>query len=426
MGLFSTAEKSDKAKFKKIKEEGCLVSFSVEVPAAKVEDETHNCLLRFQQRARLPGFRQGKAPLELVKTHFTAQAHEDVIDRLIRAHVPEALTELKLAPVSVPSVADISFEPGKPAQFSVNVEIAPHIEPKDYIKVAVQKKSYPTTDAALAARLDELREANARLEKSENETVAKGEYAVIDYTASRDGKPLTNLKGQSELIDTSSSQSVEGLIDGLIGLKRGQTKEITVKLDNKDTLLAVTVTEIKKKILPPLDAEFAKDVGFASIDELKAKLKEVMDGEGRTRAEREMMEQIESALLKANPSPLPPSLVDEQLKRTIERARAQILGPKGQWSQKQVEDLKKNMLPKAESDVRLSYIFAAIADKEKIDVKDEDIKAELDQALASAENEERKTELRKMFDERRDAIMGMLRERKVIAYIKEKAVYKDA
>src|SRR5262245_49588812 len=102
MGLFDSFDKSDKAKFKKVKEEGCVVTFSVEVPAAQVSDETHNMLLRFQQRAKIPGFRPGKAPLDLVKKQFTGHAREEVIDSLIRRNVPEALRELKLQPVATP------------------------------------------------------------------------------------------------------------------------------------------------------------------------------------------------------------------------------------------------------------------------------------------------------------------------------------
>ena len=91
MGLFTSLEKTDKVRYKKVKEEGCVVTFSVEIPAAQVQDETHNYLLRLQQRAKIPGFRPGKAPLDLVKKEFTERAREDVLDGLIRKYVPEGM-----------------------------------------------------------------------------------------------------------------------------------------------------------------------------------------------------------------------------------------------------------------------------------------------------------------------------------------------
>lgn len=426
MGFFSSLEKSDKAKFKKLKEDGCIVTFSAEIPAGKVSDEAHTLLLRIQQRARIPGFRPGKAPLELVKKQFAAHAREEVLDQLIRKYVPEGLRELNLRPVAVPSVEAATFDEGKPATFQVRVEVSPKVAPKDYLKIPVQRKSYPATEETLQARLEELREANARLERAPEESVGKNHYVVIDYAAAREGKPLPNARGESELVDMSSEQTLEGLSAGLVGLKRGETKEIPVKIGGGDAALTVTVKEIKQKVLPPLDSEFAKDMGFAEISELKAKLKAVMEEEGRAKADREVTQQIEEALLKANRIPLPPSVVEAQLEHMIERLGRQLLGPKGQWKPEQLEDLKAKLRPKAEDEARISYILPAIAEKEKLQALEQDVKSELEKNLGAADSEQKKEEVRKMFQERGEAVAGMIRDRKTLAFIKEKAVYKES
>ncbi len=425
MGLF-TSEKSEKVRSKKLKEEGCQVTFSIEIPPAEVDNETQNLLVRIQQRAKIPGFRPGKAPLDLVKKEFTGHAREQVLDSLIRKHVPETMRELGIRPVAAPTVEDVKWDEGKPLKLQVRAETAPVVTPKDYTKIAIKRKSYPVTDEQVGARLQELREANARLEKAAEEAVAKNHYVVIDYEAFQGGKALPNAKGQNELVDMSSEQTVEGLIEGLVGMKREESKEISVKLEGKPSALKVAVKEIKRKVLPEIDAEFAKDMGFESVDLLKAKLREVMEEEAKSKTEREVSQQIEEALLKANKIPLPPSLVEAQLEHLMERVKRQLVGPKGELTQEQAKDLSEKLKPRAEDEVRISYLLPAIAEKEKLQALDSDLQAELEKNLAAIENDDKKEEIRKLFEERKDAIAGMIRDRKTLAFIREKAVITEA
>ena len=421
MGIF-TSEKTDKAKYKKLKEEGCVVSLSVEVPQPLVEAETQTLLVRIQQRAKIPGFRPGKAPLELVKKNFTGHAQEQVLDSLIRKYTPEAMKELGVQPVAVPAVEDVSFEPGKPVKFQVRVEVAPVVAPKDYTKIAVKRTAYPADAKALDARLLELREANARLEKAAEEAAGKSHYVVVDYQAFQDGKAMPKSKGENELVDMSSDQTLEGLIEGLAGMKRGETKDIPVKLAEKAATLKVTVKEIKTKILPAVDAEFAKDMGFETLDALNAKLKEVIEDEGKQKTEREVQTQIEEALIKANKFPVPPALAESQLEHMINRLRQQM---GAQLGEEQLKDLKEKLLPRAEDEVRMGYLLPAIAAKEKLEVTEDELKAELDKNLTPIEAEEKKEEIRKMFAERKDAISNMLRDRKTMKFIHDAAKITD-
>ncbi|MDE2038394.1 MAG: trigger factor [Elusimicrobia bacterium] len=415
MGLF--AQEPDKAKFKKLKEEGCVVSLSVEVPRPLVERQTQDMLVRIQQRAKIPGFRPGKAPLELVKKNFSGHAQEETLDALIRRYTPEALKELNVKPVAVPSVDKVSFEPGKPVRFRVRVEVSPLVSPKDYAKLAVQSTTYPADDKAVAARLEELREAHARLEKAAEEAVGPSHYVVIDYQASREGKPLAGAQAENELVDMSSDQTIAGLIEGLSGMRRGQAKELAITLEGKPTSLRVQVKEIKTKILPALDEEFAKDMDCESLEALKAKLRQVIEEEGKTRSERELARSIEEALLKSNRFPVPPALAQEQLERILDRLRRQT---GGEPSAGQLEELKKKLLPRAEDEVRLGYLLPAIADKEKLSVGEEELKAELERNLAAAEPG-KKEELRSFFDERKDSIAAMLRDRKALQFVRDHA-----
>lgn len=423
MGLFSL--KSDKAKFKKLKEEGCVVTLSLEVPPNEVEEHTQNALVRLQQRARLPGFRAGKAPLDVVKQHYSGHAREEALDAAIRKHVPVAIEELKLRVVETPSVEDVKWKDGEPLCLQVRVEVAPTPTAKDYLKIPVLRKPETADSAALDKRLEELREAHARLEVAKEDSIGEKHFAVIDFSASRDGKPLPNAKGASELVDMAAEQSVDGLTKGLLGMKRGESKTLQVKLGGKETTLEVSVKEIKTKILPVVDAEFAKDLGFETVEEVKAKLKEVLDREAKAQAEQDVARQIEEALVKENKFALPPSMVERQLEGMMERMSRQFSGG-GKIPEKILSDLRAKLQPKAEDEVRLAFVMNAIAEKEKIEVSDAEIQAELEIGLKDAEDEAKKKEMRELFEKRKDQIAHMLRERKTLAFLRDKAVYKTA
>ena len=424
MGIFS-ALKSDKAKFKKLKEEGCVVTLAIEAPASELEELSQTSLVRVQQVARIPGFRPGKAPLDMVKQHFWGRAREEALDQLIRKHVPAALEELKLRAVDTPSVEDVKFKEGEPVTIQVRVEIAPNPTAKDYTKIPVTRKPRSADAAALDKRIDELRQAHARLEAAKEDVVGPAHIVVMDYAASRGGKAVPNAKGAGELVDMSADQTLEGLTQGLLGMKRGESKTVSVKLAGKDTDLQIEVKEIKTKVLPAVDAEFAKDLGFETVDELKAKLKEVLDRELASQSEADATRQIEEALVKANVFPLPPSMVERQLEGMVDRLRRQLAGP-SKLPEKTLADLKTRLLPKAEEEVRLAFVMNAIAEKEKIAVSDAELDAELQAGLKDAEDDAKKQELKEVFARRRDQIAHMIRERKTLTFLKDKASYKDA
>ncbi|MFA6318269.1 MAG: trigger factor [Elusimicrobiota bacterium] len=419
MGLF-TRESPNKPRFKKVKEEGCLVTFSVEVPAEEVDAEAQNGLLRIQSHAHLPGFRPGKAPLELIQKNFADRAQELALEDMIQKYVPQALRDLKVAPVAPPRVTEVARKPGEPLKLTIVAEVAPEVAPKAYTKIPVQRKSYPATEEALTKRLDDLRESHARLERDEAAAVAKGHYVVVDYAAQQDGRPVKGMKGTGVLVDMSSDENLEGLAQGLLGQAREETREIRVKLRKKDAVLTVTVREIKKKLLPPVDDEFAKDMGFQ-----KAALKDVIEKEGKERSERELVLQIEEALLKANQIPLPPSLIEAQVESMAERLRRQYLGDRP-WPAGEAEKLRPKLQPQAEKELRLSYILQSIADKEKLAALDAEIQSEMDHSLEHAKDDAEKEELRKLFAERKETIAGLIRDRKTMAFLKEKAAVTES
>ncbi|MBI4345930.1 MAG: trigger factor [Elusimicrobia bacterium] len=417
----------DKVKAKKGKEQGCVTTVEVEVPVGLVQDAMHNVWLRIQGQARLPGFRPGKAPLALVQQQFQGEARSRAVETLIQRAIPDAIKQLDLTPVTSPEVHDLQWEPGKPLSFKFDVEQAPKIDLKTYKKLKATRKKFTATDDEVDKRVSELREGNARLEKAAEDKVGQAHYVVIDFTASADGKPLPEGKGQDELVDMSSEQTVEGLTTGLLGLGRGEAKDVPVTLEGgKKAVFHVTVKEIKAKVLPALDDEFAKDVGFEKLDELKAKLRELIQKEGETRADRELTAQLEDALLANHKFDAPPSLVAGQLDRLASRVQEQFVGPNRELPEAEFNKLREKLAPRAEAEVKLSFLLRKIAEAEKIEATPEDVSAELNRTLEDSPNEDRKRGIRKFFQDHEDEVKGMIRDRKVVAFIKEHAAITES
>jgi len=410
-------------KTKKLKEEGCQHSFEVEIAAEKLKEAVHTTLMRIQQKARVPGFRPGKAPLDIIRKQFLAQAKADAADDLIKDAVPEALKSLSLEPIVYPAVGNIRFEDGKPLVFELRIETAPQFEPKGYQGLSFTKKKYPVTDEDVTKRLTQLQEGNARLDRSAASALAKTHYAVVDYELLKDGKKVSGAQGKQELVDMSSDQTLEGFIEGLLGAQRGETREFPVKMEGGPASCRVTVSEIKEKILPPLDDELAKDMGLEGLEALKTKLREVIGRESEERSERELLVDIEKSLLSANKIPVPPTLAEQQLEGTLERL-VRRFGGHG-LGEAETEKLREKLRPQSEDEVRLSFIMAAIARKEKLNVSDEDLKQELERSLAKAETEEQKKDVREFFETRRPSIESALRDRKVMDIIRKASKIKE-
>lgn len=412
---------STKTKTKKLKEEGCKLIYEVEVPPARLQDAVNNFFVRIQMKARLPGFRQGKAPLDLVKKQFGAQAKTEAMEDLVKDVVNELIKEQDLRPVATPAVSDLSALADKPIKFKVHLEVLPKFEPKGYKGIAVTKKEYPTKDEDVDTRLKHLQEGNARLETVTEEQLGKEHYAIVDFELSRDGKPLEGGGGKAELVDMSSDQSIEGLVEGLMGAKRQETREFEVKIGGKPTQCKMTVQEIKKKIVPPLDDSFAKDMGFEALAELKEKLRDLVVKENTVKSERELQQELERAILDANRFEVPVTFADQQVESMLERQLERIGPAKDKLKEKDLEELRTKMRPVAEDSVRMQFLVAEIVRVEKIEATDDDLKKDLEVQLARAQTEAQKKETQELFDKRPDDIRALIRERKAFQLIRDAA-----
>lgn len=418
-------------KVKVLERKTCSATLSVTVPADEVAFAIEESYKDVQKQAKLPGFRPGKAPMEMIKKNFQSHALEHGINNLLRETVHLALEQEKIVPLEAPSVDKVEYSDGKPLKYEVKVECAPEVELKEYKGLPVIKNKKPVTDADVAQRLDSLRESNAKLAPSADEIVADKHFALVDYEASLEGKPVDGGKAVDQLIELAAPQAITGFNDGLKGLKKGETRDVPIlfpadhmnkALAGKSVNFKISVKDIKEKMVPPADDDFAKDVGQESLAVLQANIRKNLEVE-RTRDEQQEVEkQLIDSLLERHPFDVPPSQVEERAKRLTERLKEFLMrqgASEAEWGANQEKMLEKNR-PEAERQVRLSYLLLAIAEKEKIEGTDADVDEAVKKAAAEVPAE-RVEELKKWYEDRRDNLRAQLKEEKIFKFLLDNA-----
>ena len=428
MSIFKTAQTGE-VKTKQLNKEGCRVTLSVEASAELVTKNFQNAAVQVQSRAQMQGFRAGKVPLDLVKQNFGNHIKERALDLTVKSAIGAAVAEAKLDAVGVPTLtkADFAhFEEGKNFTFEMAVDVAPEFDVKDYKGIEITKKADTATEADVTENLNRVLDANARLESAAEGAVIDDKcYAVIRYTGKRNGADDYKLSADAELVDMSAPQTMPGLAEALKGLKKGDVKDVETKEGNDTLSFHVTVDDIKNKIVPALDDNFAKDMGFDTLEALKTKVKESLDAEAKQTANRDEIAQIENHLVKMNNFALPQSLVEEYTESSLHNFVHNMTQMKPeQLTQEQHKAFEERIRPTVEKDLRIGYIVHAVAKKENLEATDTDWQAELDKSLASSKNPGDEKKIKAFFNERKAHILATLTERKVFDFLKKEAKYK--
>jgi trigger factor len=428
-----TLEKPLSTKVKVIKEEDCLVTLSVELPKEAVAQELEAVYQRIQARAALPGFRTGKAPMDMVRKNFAEKARQTLLEELISRDSTQVIRERKLEAIDTPRIEKLEYDSGKPLLFHLRVEKDPVVKAKDYKGIKVNKPSTTVTQEEIAKTLEEIRERNASLVASIGPTVEKTHFAVIDFEGKIDGKPFPGGSAKNYLLDMTQPQTIAGFSDGIIGAEVNKERVVPVRFPadyarkewaNKEAIFQVTVKEIKEKKLANLDDDFAKDLGLTSLADLKLRVRENLQKDLDAKAEKAVEEQIQQALLDNHKFSIPPTLVEERVE-TLTRRTLSSLNRQGLVAQgdKQAETtIREKSRPQAEKDVRLSYLLKAIATQEKLFAEQSDVDELKKKALA--ETQDKPENVDKYFAERDLAIRASLTETKVLDFLKKNAKIK--
>jgi trigger factor len=305
----------------------------VEIPSDVVDAEIERVALGYSKTVRVPGFRPGKTPPRVIKQRFKEQILHDVAHDLIPRAVGDVLRERGVEPVDTPDVRDVTIEAGQPLTFTASFDTVPAFEPGEYETVAVRRPPVRVEEAAVDEALERLRQRAARFEPVEGRGVEPSDTALVDLERRTASGAVDVHTGVS--VDLGSSANPPGFDDELLGLEPGAAKTFTVhfpadhpasELADTDVTYTVTLHGIKKRVLPALDDEFAKDLGeFESLQALRARVRDDLEHEARHAAEREARSQLLRQLAARVPFEVPASLVERELDRRIEDFARRLL-----------------------------------------------------------------------------------------------------
>ncbi len=358
---------------------------SVEIPEDQVTKEVNSFYKELGRTAKIKGFRPGKVPRNILERYFKDYVKTEIVRKLIEDTYPEALSETHLEPVSPPAVDPGEFLEGKPFQYSAVIEVKPEIKLEGYTGLKIEGKREEAKDEEVEERLKALQNLHANLNTvPDGRPIRAGDFVIVDYEASEGGKPLEGGKAVDFTVEVGSGQFIPAFEEKLIGLKPEEEKEIEVtfpgdygypKWAGKTLSFHARIKEIKEKILPPLDDEFARDLGeYASLEELKAKLKGEIGKEKEAVLDRQLRDQVVDQLLEANSFEVPESLVEEQVKALVSDTKLKLaaqgvaLKNLGVSEEKLQEDYKAM----AQKQVRTFLILEKIAGQEGIAATDEE------------------------------------------------------
>ena len=423
----------DKIKCKTAEEKPCSVLFDVQVPADLVNREYEKTLALFQKTAQLPGFRSGKAPLEMIRQNFASRARTEAVEELLKEGIPIILQDKKIMAVETPQVQKLQLNEDESLSFTLLVERSPEFKTKNYKGIKLERKGKEISADDIEKDLESLRQRNATLQFSEASNVEKNHFAVIDYEGFIDGKSDTDLKAEHQLIDMNTPQTVAGFAEGIMGMSRNETKEVTVqfpedyaykKLAKQTVTFKITLQDIKEKKLPAADDELAKDFGYETLTALKEHIEKSLKSSLEKSVESDLEQQIVDYLDQENPIPVPSGLIDRQADVMVNQFMRSQYGKEMERESKEVVEKRRvelieKLRPEAEKMVRTSYLLEDIAKQENLYASDEDWAAELEKAKQS--DPEKAKDIEKYFKEKRGSILNRLAESKIFKYLKDNA-----
>lgn len=393
----------------------CEREISVNIPADSVSRELESLVVRYQKMARVPGFRRGKTPASLVRRRFADELKQEVVESLVPKYFREEVQKLGFAPISQPKITDFHFEDGEPLRFKAVFEVMPNVEVAPYSDLKAEKGDVSVNEDEIERELQALRENQATYNPvDEDRGLQDGDFAQASFTGTpiekqesglvdSSGNPVSS--GQQEvkstgsqpvhmddvLVDIGGANTVREFSENLRGAKAGEERSfvITYPEDAQDKRLAgktleykVQIKAIKKKQIPELNDDFAKELGdFKSFEDLRTRIREQLESQKRHEIEHTAKDKLVQELVSRNNFPVPESLVDQQVTSRLERGfralAAQGMRPED-MRKMDFGRLRQAQREAAVREVKASLILEKIADKENIQASDADLDLEVE------------------------------------------------
>lgn len=437
-------------------EPACRREVEVEIPAEVVTKQQDAIVQQYSKQARVPGFRKGKVPASVVRNRFSSEITSELVESLVPQYFRDAVLKAGHRPVSQPSIYGLEFTQGEPMRFKAAFEVLPEFELGDYGEIKVEKPRITITDEEVDAEIKQLQERQASFDPVNEERGAeKGEFVQVSFeakpkgaeqaeeekTESAEAKP----QGETEkakpvamedvLVEIGGANTIPEFTEHLNGAKAGEERnfEVSYPEDFYDKRLAgltfnykVKVNALKKKTLPELNDDFAKELSqeFNTLEELKTRIRENMEMQRKHQAEHQAKEQVIEQLVAKHDFPVPRSLVEHQIDLRLERG-LRALAAQGM----KTEDMRRmdfgrlrtGQREAAVKEVKSNVLLAKIAIKEKIQISDEELETEIAAMAQQMQQSVDEVKKRLVQDNAVDRLRDRMRSEKALNFLYEHA-----
>ena len=412
---------------------------SIEVPSEVVAEAIGHAAAKLGKQARIPGFRPGKVPSNVIRQRFKPQIMQDVAEHLISKAVGDALTEKNIEPIGTPDIKDLVLEEGKPLTFKASFDVVPSFDPGDLSTIEATEPSRAVEDEAVNKSLEQLRERNARYEAVEGGSVEAGHTVVVGLErqgTDKEGKPGEVDKHEQVNIELGAPSNPPGFDAEVIGMTPGSSKSFTItypedyaipELAGGKVNYTVNLKEIKKRVVPALDDELAKDLGdFASLEDLRKRIREDLEHEAMHAAERQVRQDVMKQLSSRVPFPVPASLVDREIDRRLEDFARRLMEQRIDPRQANIDwnAFREGQRAPATEAVGSAIVLDEIAKREQIEVTEEDMNAELQRYADQTGHNLASIRARLQKDGELGRLAAGLRREKAVAHVISKAQIK--
>jgi trigger factor len=373
----------------------CKRSVEVEIPLDEVERAKERVTNSMRQRVRLPGFRPGKAPVSMIQSRFESDIRSEVLEMLLPQAFRSRVEKDELKVVGQPDISELEFEPGKPIRFKADFEVAPEFEVAEYRGLPVKYEEPMVSEEEVAKRLDSMRESKAEYVNLDPRPVEDKDFVVVEL------KSLAGLAEpieQDVQIEVGAPETLGPFNEALLGSSPGEGKEVDVtypedygqeRLAGRTVRFRLTPKILRRKELPLIDDEFARDLGdYQSLDELKEAVKKSIFHEKQYAAQQEAKESLIDRLVEGNEFPIPEAYVERQIENQVRMQLRDLAGQgvdanalKLDW-----QKIKETQREKALRNVKASLLLEKISEREGIKATKEEVDREV-QRLARQERE---------------------------------------
>ncbi|HSW38863.1 MAG TPA: trigger factor [Acidobacteriota bacterium] len=371
----------------------CKRNLAVEVPAEEVEKEIIGLAREYARTAKIPGFRPGKVPLNIIRQRYMADLTQEATLKIIDRCWKDAIAEHDLHPLAQPSVQDVQNEPGGSLKFTVSFEVLPSLKIDNYTGIDVTLPSSEVPDEKVAEAVENLREQNAQFIPVDEGEACDGHHLTLTVEGRFDGNIAPPTREDDVVMVIGDPQTNTEFSDNLRGARAGETRTFKIsypedyhrkQFAGKNVGYTIHVKDIKEKRLADLNDDFAKDHGYDSLEALKKKVRDDLVTQAKRNAEKKARESLLDTIIERHTIDIPECLVQEELEvyanritRTLAYQGIDVAQTKIDW-----EKMLNGERPKAEQSVRRGLLLDEIARRENISVMEEDLVSELENFAA--------------------------------------------